>query len=79
MSCISVQTKRNGGVSVAAVNTGGIFASSSRMGGISVSVGLVCDAGLYKYLLVTPEATQWITVDTSIDYEIISNVVWHIE
>ena len=79
MSCISVQTKRNGGVSVAAVNKGGIFASSSRMGGISVSVGLVCDVGLQKFLRVTPESVQWITVEMPIDYNVESNVIWNIQ
>lgn len=69
MSCISVQTKRNGGVSVAAVNTGGI----------SVSVGLVCDAGLQKFLRVTPESVQWITVEMPIDYNVESNVIWNIQ
>jgi len=69
MSCISVQTKRNGGVSVSAVNTGGI----------SVSVGLVCDVGLQKFLRVTPESVQWITVETPIDYNIESNVLWNLQ
>ena len=55
MSCISVQTKRNGGVSVAAVNKGG------------------------KFLRVTPESVQWITVEMPIDYNVESNVIWNIQ
>lgn len=69
MSCISVQIGR----------VGGIIAQTGRVGGISVHAGLVCDAGLYKYLRVTPESVQWITVETPIDYNIESNVIWNIQ
>ena len=56
-----------------------ISVKAKRVGGIKVSVGLVCDVGLGRFMRVTPEDVQWITIDTSVDYNIESNVLWNIQ
>ena len=68
MGCINVSVNRLGGIS----------ATVARSGGINVSVGLVCDVGVIRYLHVLPEDIQWITVDTSIDYNVLSNTDWNV-
>lgn len=53
-----------------------ISATVSRIGGISATVSLVCEIDKKKYLLVKPEEVQWIDINTSIDYNVISNLNW---
>lgn len=79
MSCISVSTLRIGGIDASISRLGGIGVSMSRKGGISVTVGLVCDVGYGRYLRVIPEETQWITIDSSIDYSVLSNTDWEVQ
>ena len=76
MSCISVNTSRVSGISAQALRLGGISAQANRIGGISVSVGIVCDIGVGRYLRVIPKEAQWITIDNPIDYNVISSVDW---
>lgn len=68
MSCIDIRTKRVGGISV----------ETQRNCGISLSIGLVCEIDVRKYIRVIPEGLQWITIDTSIDYSVLSNTDWNI-
>lgn len=78
MGCISVSVERLGGISASVGRIGGIGVAVARRGGINVSVGLVCDVGVSRYLRVLPEDIQWITVDTSIDYNVLSNTDWNV-
>jgi len=78
MGCISVSVERLGGISASVGRIGGIGVAVARCGGINVSVGLVCDVGVIRYLHVLPEDIQWITVDTSIDYNVLSNTDWNV-
>lgn len=56
-----------------------INVSVKRIGGINVSVGVVCRVGIKKYLRVTPQDPQWIDVNFSADYNIESNTDWLVQ
>ena len=46
---------------------------------MKIACGIVCDAGDYKYLNVSPEEVMWITPDEGILYTVESNTSWSIE
>lgn len=56
----------------ARINTG-------NMECMSVNTYLICMVNLRKYIFVSPEEAMWITVDSSVDYDIRSNTDWLIE
>jgi hypothetical protein len=68
MGCINAQIRR----------IGGINASVSRVGGINVAVSLVCEINKSTYIKVTPVDAQWIDIDMSATYNILSNTKWEI-
>lgn len=88
MSCIEVRVSRLGGISAGALRVGGIGARTMRVGGIGVAthrrgginagVSLVCTVGFGRYLRVVPQEAQWINVDMSVDYAVLSNTEWEI-
>ena len=57
---------------------GGVGKKTKRKGGVSLSIGLICEIDVGKYMRVTPKETQWINVDMSIDYNVFSNVEWEL-
>lgn len=57
---------------------GGVDMQTKRKGGVSLSIGLICEIDVGKYMRVTPKETQWINVDMSIDYNVFSNVEWEL-
>lgn len=46
---------------------------------LQVSCGIVCSLSDVFYLVVSPDEPQWITNDTSIIYDVTSNVIWTVE
>lgn len=74
-----------GGVSASA-GQGGISAkvddvanlSAEMIAGGSVSAYLVCEAGREPYLRVKPVETMWVTMENSIDYNVLSNTDWNL-
>lgn len=50
--------------------------SAETITGGSVSAYLVCEAGREPYLRVKPVETMWVTMDNSIDYNVLSNTDW---
>lgn len=74
-----------GSVSASAVQ-GGISAkvddvaslSAEMITGWSVSAYLVCEAGREPYLRVKPVETMWVTMENSIDYNVLSNTDWNL-
>ena len=69
MGCINASVSR----------VGGINASVSRVGGINVTVSLVCAINKNKYIKVTPVDAQWIDIDTSAIYNVLSNTKWDVK
>ena len=53
--------------------------TASKVGDVRLGIYLICRVGKDKYLRVTPTETLWITVDSSINYEVRSNTEWRIE
>ena len=68
MGCINAQVRR----------IGGINASVSRVGGIKVTVSLLCAINKSTYIKVTPVDAQWIDIDMSATYNVLSNTKWEI-
>lgn len=79
MSCINASVSRLGGINADVSRLGGIDASASRLGGISVGVSLLCEVDVSKYLRVTPEEIQWITITTPVEYNVWSNTNWNVQ
>ena len=79
MSCINVSASRIGGIGASVSRVEGINATASRVGGIGVTIGLICDVGYGRFLRVIPEEMQWITIDSSIDYSVLSNTDWEVQ
>ena len=75
---INAEVERLGGILASASRIGGITVGASRLGGINLTVGLVCDIGVGKYLRVIPQEAQWITVEMPIDYNVLSNTDWSV-
>ena len=46
---------------------------------MDVEIALVCSVNSGNYIYVVPTGTMWVTVDESIDYNILSNTDWRIE
>lgn len=69
MGCINASVSR----------VGGINASVSRVGGINVTVSLVCAINKNTYIKVTPVDAQWIDIDMSATYNVLSNTKWDIK
>lgn len=68
-----------GGISANASRLNGISASASRVGGIiSASCSLVCTINGNLFLRVKPQEAQWIDIDTSAEYQVISNADWQL-
>ena len=57
---------------------GCINASVSRVGGINVTVSIVCAINKDTYIKVTPIDAQWIDIDMSATYNVLSNTKWEI-
>lgn len=68
MGCINAQVRR----------IGGINASVSRVGGINAAVSLICAINKNKYIKVTPVDAQWIDIDMSATYNVLSNTKWEV-
>lgn len=68
MGCINAQVRR----------ICGINASVSMVGGINVTVSLICAINKNKYIKVTPVDAQWIDIDMSATYNVLSNTKWEI-
>lgn len=77
MSCINVNAHRVGGVTIGAHRTDGIAAYTHRIGGLTVRTSLICSIG-GNYLRVTPTEVQWIDVDLSALYNVITNKAWNV-
>ncbi len=75
---IGARTMRAGGIGAGACRVGGIGVATHRRGGISAGVSLVCTVGFGRYLRVVPQEAQWINVDMSVDYAVLSNTEWEI-
>ena len=69
MGCVNAQVRR----------IGGINASVSRVGGINVAVSLICAINKNTYIKVTPVDAQWIDIDMSATYNVLSNTKWDIK
>jgi len=67
-----------GGIGCDASRLGGIGMGTSRMGGIRFFTSLICDIGVGSYLRVTPVEMQWIDIDLSVDYNVITNKAWNV-
>lgn len=76
MGCITVSAERIGGITAEAERVGGINAYAERLGGITVTVALICSVAQGKYLRVTPEETQWVTIDNPVMYNVLTNLDW---
>lgn len=82
---ISAGVQAFGGVS-ASSGQGGISAkvddvanlSAEMITGGSVRAYLVCEAGKEPYLRVKPVETMWVTMENSIDYNVLSNTDWNL-
>lgn len=53
--------------------------TASKVGNMQLGIYLICSVGKDVYLRVQPTETLWITVDSSINYEVRSNTEWRIE
>ena len=78
MGCINVSVERVGGITTDVEREGGINAYAERLAGITVTVGLICSIAKGKFLRVTPEEVQWVTIEDPAVYEILSNLDWTI-
>ena len=78
MGCINVNTELLGGITTNAEREGGISTYAERLAGITVTVGLICSIAQGKFLRVTPEEVQWVTIEDPAVYEILSNLDWTI-
>ena len=78
-ACIRGSVSRIGGIAAEAQRMGGIGCVAVRSGGISAYASLVCSLNDSVYLRVRPVETQWVTVDTSREYNVESNTNWLIE
>lgn len=78
MGCINAQARRIGGINASVSRVGGINASVNRVGGINVTVSLVCAINKNSYIKVTPVDAQWIDIDMSATYNVLSNTKWDI-
>lgn len=76
IGCVAV---RSGGMWCAAERLGGMLCEAVRSGGIYAYASLVCAVNDSVYLRVRPVETQWVTVDTSREYNVESNTNWLIE
>lgn len=75
---VSVDAKPTGWFDIDVLNrTPSITAS--KVGDVRLGIYLICRVGKDKYLRVTPTETMWITVDSSIDYNILSNTDWIVQ
>lgn len=50
--------------------------STSKVGNVRLNVFLICRTGKGVYLRVKPNEVMWITIDSSINYEVRSNTDW---
>jgi len=78
MGCLSFTTKRLGGIDLSASRIGGIGLGTERLCGIRFFTSLICDTGIGSYLRVTPVEMQWIDIDLSVDYNVITNKAWNV-
>ena len=51
MGCLTVSTRRIGGIKAGASRIGGLIASARRVGGLKARAGLVCSTDLGEYIL----------------------------
>ena len=68
MGCINASVSR----------VGGINAAVSRVGGINAAVSLICAINRDTYVKVTPAEAQWIDIDLSAQFNVLSNTKWEI-
>ena len=78
MGCINAQVRRIGGINASVSRVSGINASASRVGGINVAISLICEINKSTYIKVTPVDAQWIDIDMSATYNVLSNTKWEI-
>lgn len=78
-ACIRGSVSRIGGIGAEAQRMGGMLCEAARSGGIYAYASLVCAINDSVYLRVRPVETQWVTVDTSREYNVESNTNWLIE
>lgn len=82
---VQVDVPKRGGVSASLkrgfcstdiVGLGTARAIITGMGGVGAY--LVCEAGREPYLRVKPVETMWVTMENSIDYNVLSNTDWNL-
>ena len=78
-ACVSGSVSRIGGIGAEAQRMGGMLCEAARSGGIYAYASLVCAINDSVYLRVRPVEVQWVTVDTSREYNVESNTNWLIE
>ena len=89
MSCVnlSIGVRPTGGMSANGLPTGWFSSdarnvnpqvTASKTGSMHLDLFLVCKAATGVYLHVKPTGTLWITVDKSINYDVVSNTDWFV-
>jgi len=79
MGCLTVKAFRISGVKANAERKFGMMAKSYRVGGIKANCYLFCEIATDTYLRVKPKVTQWIDIDISAQYHVVSNEAWIIQ
>lgn len=65
---------------IASLSGSRILPMVSEMGAhLKASCGIICSLSDVFYLVVSPDKPQWITSDTTIIYDVTSNVIWTVE